>query len=264
MGGVRMKVFAKQKMDGFAIVTGGSRGLGANFAWRLASEGYDVVINYTSESSLEKAEALRDDIEKTFGTRAVVLRADTSDYGQCQTLVEQAVEILGDKIAVLINNAGIQTGGEFHQLDPAVYRKIISVNLLGVLYMTRAVVPYMIKHQQGVIINNASAAGYAASFKNEAYGTAKAGMLGLTRALALEMAKYNVRVNALAPTQHWTDMVANFAKREPDNFEKSCSLIPLKRCGEPEELSEAMSFLLNDTYMTGHCIAHSGGKLLLC
>jgi len=259
-----MKIFSKVKMDGFAIVTGASRGLGANFAWRLASEGYDVVINYTSESSLEKSEALREDIEKTFGTRAVVLRADTSDYAQCEAMVEKAVEILGDKIAILVNNAGIQTGGDFHQLDPAVYRKIINVNLLGVLYMSRVVAPYMIKHKQGVIINNASAAGYAASFKNEAYGTAKAGMLGLTRALALELAQYNVRVNALAPSQHWTDMVANFAKREPDNFEKSCSLIPLKRCGEPEELSEAMSFLINDTYMTGHCIAHSGGKLLLC
>lgn len=256
-------ILEKEKNPGFAIVTGSSRGLGANFAYRLASEGYDVVLNYCNSASKNAAMEVKAQIENDFGARVIVAQADVSNYEECEQMVKTAVETFSCSVGVLINNAGIHKGGNFEDIDPEVYSQIIKVDLIGALNMCHIVLPYMVKEKNGVIINISSSAAYAQSFKNEAYGTAKAGLIGLTKCLALECAPYNVRVNALAPCQHATQMVEDFAKNDPENFKKSCAAIPLGRIGKREELSDAMSYLVHAKFMTGHCIAHTGGKVLL-
>lgn len=256
-------LFQKKKLPGFAIVTGSSRGLGANFAYRLASEGYDVVLNYSNPASADDAQQISGQIQRDFGRTPVIVPGDISDPTACKEIVNAGINAFGGEIAVLINNAGIHKGGPFECAAPEDYIRILYVDLIGTVNMCQAVLPYMKKQCGGAIINISSSAAYAQSYKNEAYGTAKAAVLGLTKCLALELAPYKVRVNAIAPCQHETKMVADFAKAQPENFKKSCSEIPLGRIGRREELSEAMSYLVHAEFMTGHCIAHTGGKVLL-
>lgn len=257
-------LFKKEKLPGFAIVTGSSRGLGANFAYRLANDGYDVLINYSSDASEADALEVKGQIERDTGRRALICKADVSVPEECTRMVETACDTFGSHAAVLINNAGIHRGGNFEDIPPETYSKIIYVDLIGCLNMCRASIPHMLEAGEGAIINISSSAAYAQSYKNEAYGTAKAALLGLTKCLALEFAGKGIRANAIAPCQHATKMVEDFARNDPENFKKSCAAIPLGRIGRPDELSEAMSYLVHARFMTGHCIAHSGGKVLLC
>ncbi len=256
-------LFKKEKVPGFAIVTGSSRGLGANFAYRLASEGYNVVLNYCNAGSIDACREVKDQIEKDFGTGVVMVHADVSDPEACRRVVQAGKDAFGCNVGVLVNNAGIHRGGNFEDVAPETYSWVINVDLVGAMNMCHAVVPDMMEQGEGAIVNISSSAAYAQSIKNEAYGTAKAALLGLTKCLALELAPHNIRVNAIAPGQHATQMVRDFAARDPENFKNSLAAIPMGRVGQPEELSEAMSYLVHARFMTGHCIAHSGGRVLL-
>ena len=141
-----------KKIDGFAIVTGGARGLGAAMVRQLAKEGYDVVINHVSNSSGEVAKALAEEVKAEYGVGAIVFQGDVSSYEVCKNMVEAGVEAFGDKVAVLINNAGITNASRFDQNTPENYERLIRIELLGSMHCTHCVLPYMEKAKEGCII----------------------------------------------------------------------------------------------------------------
>lgn len=245
--------------QGFAIVTGGARGLGKGIVLQLAKEGYDVVFNYISDSSLERSQALIKEVEETYAVRALAVRADVADYEQCKTLVEAGVEAFGNKIAVLVNNAGIAKLGEFVTKKPEQYTRLMQVNLVSIMHTSHIVLPYMIEAKAGAIINMSSQAGLNGVAMQVEYSAAKAGVIGFTKALAKEVGKHNISVNAVAPGNILTDIWDDIPLHVHD-IEKA--KIPLGKFGTVEDIAECVSYLLNAKFMTGQTISPNGGQTI--
>ncbi len=249
-----------KKMDGFAIVTGAFRGLGAAMIRQLAKEGYDVVIDYIDDqfdsNAVEKAQALADEVKKEYGVGAIIVKADVTDYAQCQKMVDEGVKAFGDKIAVLINNAGIANGTLFAECKKEDFEKMIAVNLVGSMYCTHLVLPYMMKAKQGCIINQSSVGGVMGVATQADYSASKAGLIGFTKALAKELGGFNIRVNAIAPGMINTIMIAS---QRPEDVEMLKSVTPLGKIGEPSDISNCMSYILNADFLTGQTISPNGG-----
>ena len=132
------------KIPGYAIVTGGARGLGEAMVRELASEGYDVVINYVTDKSAPKAEQLASEVRNKYGVGAITVQADVSSYEECRKIVDKGCDAFGDQIAVLVNNAGIMTGKLFHEHQPdGEYTRLISIELMGSMHLTHCVLPHM-------------------------------------------------------------------------------------------------------------------------
>ena len=248
-----------KKMEGFAIVTGSARGLGAAMILQLAREGYDVVINYTSEKSQPLADALAQRVKEEFGVGAITVRADVSEYEQCKKIVDAGVAAFGDKIAVLVNNAGIQSNKLFHEIDPKDYQRLIGIELLGTMHCTHIVLPYMQKAQDGCIINISSICGIYGQVGQCDYDAAKSAMFGFAKGVANENAANNIRVNCIAPGLIRTDMVNALPEEQVEAFRQT---IPLKRLGEPEDIAECMSYIVNARYLTGQTISPNGGSVM--
>ncbi|HVI44725.1 MAG TPA: 3-ketoacyl-ACP reductase [Chitinophaga sp.] len=181
------------------LVTGGGKGIGRAVA--LALEGADIALIGRSEESLK---AVAGEVNKT-GVKAAYAVADVASMKEVDTAVAQLTKELG-AIDILINNAGIAAFGGFLELTPAQWEQIIQVNLLGVYYVTRAVIPGMIERKSGDIVNISSTAGQRGAPLTSAYSASKFGLLGLTESLMLEMRKHNIRVSALTPSTIATDM----------------------------------------------------------
>jgi 3-oxoacyl-(acyl-carrier-protein) reductase len=237
-----------------ALVTGASRGIGRAIALCLAEAGADVAVNY--RSSEENAELLARRIDD-IGVRTWIYPADVSDGEQTRAMQRQISRYFG-RIDVLVNNAGINIDRFFSKMDGSSWEKVMDVNLNGVYNCTTAFLDDVLHSSHGRIINITSIVGQMGNIGQVNYAASKAGVIGMTKALARELARSNVTVNAVAPGFIETDMVAGMPKEVRD---KVIAQIPLKRLGRPEEVAKAVEFLASDdaSYITGHVLSINGG-----
>lgn len=191
-----------QSLQGkLALVTGAGKGIGRAIALALAAEGVNVALLARSNDSLKEVAAA----VEALGTKAYPVSADVADRNSVETAINQ-IQTTAGPIDILINNAGTASFGTFLELEPETWENIIQVNLMGVYYATRAVLPSMIKNQSGDIINIASTAGQRGAARTSAYSASKFAVLGLTESLMQEVRKHNIRVTALTPSTVATDM----------------------------------------------------------
>lgn len=240
-----------------ALVTGGSRGLGKAIALKLASLGADIIINYTSNSS--KAEEVKKEIE-ALGRRAEIIQADISDFNKAKELVEAGLEMFGH-IDVLVNNAGITKDNLILRMSEEDFDSVINVNLKGAFNVTKAAIRSMLKTKDCSIINISSVVGVAGNPGQTNYAASKAGLIGFTKALAKEVAKKNVRVNAVAPGFIDTDMTGKLPEETVEEYKKN---IPLGKLGEAEDIANAVAFFATDMskYITGQVLVVDGGLFI--
>lgn len=238
-----------------AIVTGASRGIGRACALKL-SEKFNVIINYNNNKSC--AEDIRDEILKNGGVCEIV-KADVSNPKECEMLAQKAKDLYGSA-DVLVNNAGISEQKVFSDISFDDWNKMININLTGVYNMIKAVLPFMINKKRGKIVNISSVWGLCGASCEVHYSAAKAGIIGLTKALAKEVGPSNINVNAVAPGAIHTDMCAFDEETE----KLVASDIALARFGEPYEVAEAVNFLCSreSDYITGEVINVSGGYVI--
>jgi acetoacetyl-CoA reductase len=236
-----------------AIVTGGSRGIGAAIAKELAANGVKVVINYNSNS--EAADTVVREIEQA-GGEAFAAQADVSDAAQARVLVEETINKYG-KLDILVNNAGITRDRTFRKLTEEDWNQVIQVNLSSVYNMTTAALSHIQESNAGRIINISSIIGQAGGFGQVNYSAAKAGMIGFTKSLALELAKTGTTVNAICPGFIDTEMVQAI----PDEIRAQIvAKIPSRRFGLPEEIARGVLYLCQDgEYITGQQLNINGG-----
>ena len=247
-------------MSKVAIITGGSRGIGEAMALKLGECGYNVVINYRSDSSKELSEKLADKIKNDFKVDILVVKADVSKYEDCEKLVKAAVDKFGDKIDVLVNNAGITNNCNFVDIKKEQYENVINTNLLSFLHMTHLTLPYMVNHSskdsQCCIVNTSSIGGLIGVINQADYCASKAGIIGFTRALALEFAGKGIRVNAIAPGMIMTDMLRGVNQ---DELKALAATIPQGYIGDVSDIAGALGYILNAPYLTGQVISPNGG-----
>jgi 3-oxoacyl-[acyl-carrier protein] reductase len=237
-----------------AIVTGSSRGIGRSIAIRFAEEGADVIVN-CDRSEREAGEVV--EFVRKMGRKSSLVLADVRRYDDCIRLVDHAVKQLGG-VDVLVNNAGITKDALLANVSLDDWNDVISVNLTGTANCCRAVVEQMRKQQGGRIINISSVVGEMGNIGQTAYSASKAGVIGITKTLARELARDGILVNAIAPGFTDTAMV----RRIPDEVkEKILKQIPLRRFGDPVEIANAAVFLASKetSYITGQVIGINGG-----
>ena len=242
-----------------AIVTGGARGLGEGMALKLAEMGYHVVINYVSDHSRELSEKLVSKIKEEYSVDAMAIQADVSDYAECKKLYDATAEKFGPKVDVLVNNAGITNNLSFLKITPEQYKRVIDVNLMSYMHMCHLVLPAMAEAKDGCIINLSSIGGLMGVSEQGDYCASKSGVIGLTRALAIEFGKIGLRVNAIAPGMIWTDMLRSVDQVAVEYLKTT---IPMGEIGEVADISEAMEYLVNAKYMTGQVISPNGGIIM--
>lgn len=237
-----------------ALVTGGSRGIGRAIAIALAEEGADVAINYQRNEALAKEVA--QDIGR-MGRAAEIYQADVSDPEQVSRMRDAIVKRF-ERVDILVNNAGINRDKSFVKMDEASWRTVIDVNLHGVFYCTKAFLEGMMARGYGRVVNISSIVGQMGNFGQANYAATKAGLIGLTKTLAKELAGKGITVNAVAPGFIETDMVVLLPE---DVKKKIVSQIPLGRFGKPEEVARAVVFLAGPDggYITGHELSVNGG-----
>jgi len=243
--------------DKVAIVTGSSRGIGAAIVRELAAHGCHVVINYCQRKDL--AEALSREVSNG-GVRAIVVGADVRRRDEVQRMVDETREVFGH-IDALVNNAGIYRDRSLRRMTAAEWEDVIATDLSGTFYCSSLVVPHMMERRWGRIINMASIVGQAGNIGQCNYAAAKAGIIGFTKAMALELARYNITVNALCPGFIETDMVLSLTEEQQRAV---LARIPLGRFGKPEEVARVCRFLVAEgDYITGAQININGGMYLL-
>jgi 3-oxoacyl-[acyl-carrier protein] reductase len=233
-----------------ALVTGASRGIGAAIARRLAAAGHPILLNYRSDDAA--AQAVKASIEEAGGD-AELLRFDVSDREATAEAME-ALVASERPIGVLVNNAGITRDGPLPAMEPDAWEAVTRTTLDGFYHVTRPLVMPMVRRRAGRIINIASVSGVIGNRGQVNYSAAKAGLIGATKALAKELAKRRITVNAVAPGLIETDMIAGL----PPEVIKH---IPMRRVGQPEEVAELVAFLAGDraAYITGQVIGINGG-----
>ncbi len=238
-----------------ALVTGASRGLGATIAQELGHRGAKVVVNYSG--SREPAEEVAAEIsEIQGGGEAVTVQADVADSEDAKRLVDETVEQFG-RIDVLVNNAGINIDRTLKRLSLEDWYKVLQVDLNGCFHTVHAALPHMIEQEFGRIINMSSFVGEAGNVGQANYAAAKSGLFGFTKTAALELARYNITVNAISPGFIETEMVAAIPESAK---EKILEQIPLGRLGKPEDIARAVRYVVEDAdYMTGNILDINGG-----
>ncbi len=238
------------------LVTGASRGIGRAIAFKMAQEGANVAFTYLS--SVEKGQALEAELS-ALGVKAVGYRSDASDYKQAEELMNSVVADFG-KIDVLINNAGITKDGLLMRMTEEQWDSVIQVNLKSVFNLTKAATKPMMKAKAGSIINLTSVVGIRGNAGQANYAASKAGIIGFTKSVALELGSRNIRSNAIAPGFIETEMTGELNAAATEGWKKS---IPLKRGGQPEEVADACVFLASDMsrYITGQVLQVDGGML---
>ena len=246
-----------------AIITGGSRGIGEALSLKLGELGYNVVINYRSDSSKALSDAIAKKLEEKYHVEALVVKADVSRYEDCAALVQAAVDRFGDKIDVLVNNAGITNNCNWIDITHEAYERVIATNLMSFLHMTHLVLPYMVNHSdkdnQCCIVNTSSVGGLTGVINQADYCASKSGIIGLSRALALEFASRGVRVNVIAPGMIMTDMLRGVNQ---DELSALAATIPEGYIGDVSDIAGALEYLLTAPYVTGQIISPNGGFVL--
>ncbi|AKC65953.1 3-oxoacyl-[acyl-carrier-protein] reductase [Bacillus altitudinis] len=240
-----------------AVVTGASRGIGRSIAIDLAKKGANVVVNYSGNEA--KANEVVDEI-KALGQQAFAVKADVSNAEEVQALMKQAVDTFGS-IDILVNNAGITKDNLLMRMKENEWDDVININLKGVFNCTKAVTRQMMKQRSGRIINVASVVGVCGNPGQANYVAAKAGVIGLTKTTAKELASRHITVNAVAPGFISTDMTDKLDENVQTEMLKQ---IPLARFGTPEDISNVVVFLASEGagYITGQTIQVDGGMVM--
>lgn len=240
------------ELDGkIALVTGASRGIGKAIAIALAQAGADVAVNY--HTNQEAAQEVCTQIE-TLGGRTIAVQADISKAEQAVRMVITVEQQLGP-VAILVNNAGIAPPKEIEAITELDWDEMLDTNLKSAFLVTQAVLPGMRAAQWGRIINISSVAAQAGSIIGPHYAASKAGMLGLTRAYASQLASEGITVNAIAPVLIETEMIADNLKARPE-------MIPVGRFGTVEEVAQVAVMLAKNAYITGQTINVDGGRYM--
>ncbi len=244
-------------MEKTVIITGASKGIGAATAILFAQNGYNVVLNYNN--SVESAKILTTSL-RSRGHSVVAMKADVSNRLETDLLIKETLYKFG-RIDVLVNNAGISAVGLINDIDDIDVKRIFDVNLLGTYNCCKSVAPVMVNQKSGKIINIASMWGEVGSSCEVAYSASKAGVIGLTKALAKELAPSGINVNCVSPGIIDTTMNSNLTARDIDNFLEN---VPLLRIGYPEEIAGMVYYLAgeNSDYITGQVIGVNGGAVI--
>jgi acetoacetyl-CoA reductase len=236
-----------------ALVTGASRGIGRAIARELAERGATVVINF--RNSVRHAEELREEIEQS-GGECRLLQGDISDRDEARRLIRELLDVYG-RLDILVNNAGITRDKSIRKMTDEDWAEVIDNNLNSIFYCTSAVIPSMVEHKYGRIVNIASFSAQAGNFGQANYAASKGGIIAFTKVIALELAKFNITANVVAPGFTSTDMLAAVPGDLQDQIR---TRIPMRRFAEPEEIAKAAAFLICDgDYITGQQININGG-----
>lgn len=240
-----------------AIITGASRGIGAEIAMKFAEAGAKIVVNYSG--SQDKAEAVVAAIQAN-GGEAFAVKANVSDAEAVKAMIDETMENFGS-IDILVNNAGITRDNLMMRMKDDEWDDVINTNLKGVFICTKAVTRQMMKQRSGRIVNIASIVGVMGNAGQANYVAAKAGVIGLTKTTARELASRNITANAVAPGFITTDMTDGLSE---DIQKTMLGQIPLGRFGKPEEVAKAALFLASDeaSYMTGQTLHLDGGMVM--
>ena len=239
-----------------ALITGASRGIGRGIAEIFAKHGANVAFTYLS--SVEKGQALEAELS-SHGVKAKGYRSDASDYDQAQALAEEVAKDFG-RIDILVNNAGITRDGLLMRMGKDQWDAVIKTNLDSVFNLTKAVQRTMLKQRSGSIVNMSSVVGIKGNAGQANYAASKAGIIGFTKSVALELGSRGIRCNAIAPGFIETEMTGAL---DPKVVEGWTEAIPLKRAGTVEDIANACLFLGSDlsTYVTGQVLSVNGGML---
>ena len=242
------------------VVTGSSRGIGRAIALELAKRGHAVCVNYTSASSAEEAQKVADNIKHVYNVDSFAFQADVSKSEQAQMLIDAVKEQFGS-VDILVNNAGINRDGLIARMKEEDFDRVIEVNLKGVFNCCKSATSYMMKQRYGRIINMSSIVGIAGNAGQSNYAASKAGIIGLSKSLARELASRNITVNVVAPGYIETDMTRALSEKQQSAI---CDRIASKRLGSPEDVAFLVGFLTDEKagYITGQVVGVDGGMSL--
>jgi 3-oxoacyl-[acyl-carrier protein] reductase len=241
-----------------AVVTGGSRGIGRAIVLRLAEQGADVAFSYRGNEAAAKATA--SEVEAK-GRKALPVQADVSQPESAEALVKAALDAFG-KVDVLVNNAGITRDDLIMRMSVEAFREVLETNLFGAFYCIKAVTRPMLRAKAGRIVNITSVSGQAGQMGQANYSSAKAGLIGLTKATARELASRGITCNAVAPGFVLTELTKDLSQEWQDRITEQT---PLGRFGTPEEIANAVAFLASDEagYITGQVLGVDGGLVMM-
>lgn len=239
-----------------ALITGATRGIGRGIALKFAENGCNVAFTYVSSES--KAIELENELIQ-FGVKAKGFKADAADFSMAEKVVDEIIKEWGN-IDILVNNAGITRDGLLLRMTEQQFDEVIRANLKSVFNYTKAVQKIMLKNRKGSIINISSVVGVKGNAGQANYAASKAGIIGFTKSVALELGSRNIRCNAIAPGFIETEMTHALDEKTIQQWRES---IPLKRGGTPEDIANACLFLASEmsSYITGQCINVCGGML---
>lgn len=244
-------------MEKTALVTGAGRGIGKAIAIALAKEGMNVVVNYngSADKAEETAAAIRE-----LGVKAKTVKCNVADFDECKKMIDEVIAEFG-RIDVLVNNAGITRDGLLMKMSEDDFDSVININLKGAFNTTKHISKCLLKQKSGKIINISSVSGILGNAGQANYSASKAGIIGLAKSTARELASRGITCNAIAPGFVETDMTSAMNEQV---IEKSIEMIPLKRIGKAEEIAYMAAFLASEKadYITGQVFAVDGGMTI--
>ena len=240
------------------LITGASRGIGAECARTFAKNGYNVAVNYfrSEKNALDLKAEINDG-----GGVAEIFKADVSDEKQVEEMISAVVKRFG-KINVLVANAGVSKSGVFSDMTQSDYDKIFDTNVRGVFNVVKGVLPHMYERESGSIVTISSIWGQTGGSCEVLYSMSKAAIIGMTKALAKEVAPMHIRVNSVSPGAIDTDMLSGMTDEEKEDF---IMQTPLNRLGKPKDVADAVLFLADDdksSFITGHVLSVNGGYFI--
>lgn len=240
-----------------ALVTGSSRGIGRSIALALGEKGVNIAVNYAGNE--QKAEEVVQEL-KDLGVQAIKIRANVADEDDVKAMIKEVINTFGS-LDILVNNAGITKDNLLMRMKAEEFDAVVETNLKGAFLCTKAAARPMMKQRAGNIINIASIVGVSGNAGQANYVAAKAGMIGLTKSTAKELASRNIRVNAIAPGFITTDMTDVLTEEQKEAI---LSQIPLEKLGDPEDIANVVTFLASEDakYITGQTIHVDGGMVM--